>query len=83
MKPGRTVTVCAGDVYVVSGVEEKLVAIILVTIMTVGGRRDTLPSPTEIPMRDRGAGGASPATGWCPCSRVRVICRRIHDLVAR
>lgn len=32
---------------------------------------------------DRGAGGASPATGWCPCSHVRVSGGRIHDLVAR
>lgn len=34
-KPGRTVTVCAGDVFAESDGKEKLVAIMLATMMTV------------------------------------------------
>ncbi len=34
-KPGRTLTVCAGDVFAVSGAEEKLVATMLATMMAV------------------------------------------------
>ena len=37
-KPGRTVTVCAGDVFAVSDGKEKLVATMLATIMTLHGR---------------------------------------------
>lgn len=37
-KPGRTVTVCAGDVFAISDGKEKLVATMLATIMTLRGR---------------------------------------------
>ncbi len=42
-KPGRTLTICAGDVFAVSGGEEKLVATMLTTMMAVSestGRRE-------------------------------------------
>jgi uncharacterized protein (TIGR00369 family) len=39
-KPGRTVTVCAGDVFALSGEKEKLVATMLATMMTVRERPD-------------------------------------------
>ena len=42
-KPGRTLTVCAGDVFAVSGGEETLVATMLTTMMAVSestGRRE-------------------------------------------
>ncbi len=37
-KPGRTLTVCAGDVFAVSDGEEKLVATMLTTMMAVSER---------------------------------------------
>ena len=39
-KPGRTVTVCTGDVFAISDGKEKLVATMLATIMTLRGRAD-------------------------------------------
>lgn len=45
IRPGRTVTVCAGDVIAVDGGKEKLVATLLATMMRVGGER--LASPSE------------------------------------
>ncbi len=39
-KPGRTVSVCAGDVFAISDGKEKLVATMLATIMTLRGRAD-------------------------------------------
>jgi len=39
-KPGRTVTVCAGDVYAVSDGKEKLVATMLTTMMALRDRAD-------------------------------------------
>ncbi|HET9110310.1 MAG TPA: PaaI family thioesterase [Ktedonobacterales bacterium] len=38
MKPGRTITVSSGDVYAVQGGQEKLVATMLATIMTIHNR---------------------------------------------
>lgn len=37
-KPGRTITVCAGDVYAYEGDQERLVATMLATMMTVRER---------------------------------------------
>ncbi|MGH9901860.1 MAG: PaaI family thioesterase [Pyrinomonadaceae bacterium] len=37
-RPGRNLTVCAGDVFAVTGGEEKLVATMLATMMAVRGR---------------------------------------------
>ena len=51
-KPGRTVTVCAGDVFAVIGDQQKLVATMLVTIMTVGGQREASPTPQTTPVRE-------------------------------
>ena len=51
MKPGRTVTVCTGDVFAVREGQEKLVATMLVTIMTVGGRHRQPTSPRWCPCR--------------------------------
>src|SRR3989441_11780951 len=39
IRPGRTVTVCAGDVVAVDGGHERLVATLLATMMRVGGER--------------------------------------------
>lgn len=44
IRPGRTVTVCAGDVVAVDGRHEKLVATLLATMMRVSGER-LAPSP--------------------------------------
>ena len=39
-KPGRTVTVCAGDVFALIDGKEKLVATMLATMMSIRGRDD-------------------------------------------
>ena len=38
LRPGRTLTTCAGDVFAVEGAEEKLVLTMLATMMTVRDR---------------------------------------------
>src|SRR5436309_16021642 len=48
-KPGRTVTVCNGDVVAVSERKEKLVATMLATMMTVSGQRN-VSQPPAAPM---------------------------------
>jgi len=35
LKPGRTLTVCAGDVFAVTGADEKLIATMLATMMAL------------------------------------------------
>jgi len=81
MKPGRTVTVCAGDVYALSGLEQTLVATMLVTIMTVGGPRDRARDSAPTRTHDDGVWPGS--IGWCPCRRLRVIKHRLRDLASR
>ncbi|MCI0487969.1 MAG: PaaI family thioesterase [Blastocatellia bacterium] len=39
-KPGRTVTVCAGDVFAIVDGEEKLIATMLATMISLRGRSD-------------------------------------------
>lgn len=39
-KPGRTITVCAGDVYAMTDGKEKLVATMLATMISLRGRDD-------------------------------------------
>jgi uncharacterized protein (TIGR00369 family) len=81
-RPGRTVTVCAGDVFTMIGDEQKLVATMLATIMTVG-------SPSGDPSTTKPATGHAMATDvrsssarWCACQRLRGIERRLRDVVA-
>jgi uncharacterized protein (TIGR00369 family) len=40
IKPGRTITVCEGKAYALSGGAEKLIATMTATMMTVAGRED-------------------------------------------
>jgi uncharacterized protein (TIGR00369 family) len=77
VRPGRTVSVCSGDVVAVAGANEKVVAMMLATMATVGptredvlerrrdmtaGRRHTIPS------HDR---QASQGGRWCVCGALR------------
>jgi len=81
-RPGHTVTVCAGDVFTMIGDEEKLVATMLATIMTVG-------SPSGNPSTTKPTSGHATATDarsssarWCACQRLRGIRRRLRDVAA-
>ncbi len=78
IRPGRTVTVCAGDVVAVDRGEEKLVATLLATMMRVG----------EEPVASRPAAQAPAhesithprrARRWCLC---RAWKARQHDVTA-
>jgi hypothetical protein len=80
-KPGRTVTVCNADVFAVSAGSEKLVATMLVTIMTVGRQSDVWsPSPAA---RERSARDQMTAPRWRPCRRLRGATSRLRDSIAR
>jgi hypothetical protein len=81
-KPGRTVTVCNGDVVAVSEGKEKLVAIMLVTLMTVGGQHNVSRPPTA-PMRELTGRERVVSPRWCPCRRLRGIKRGLRDAIAR
>lgn len=80
-KPGRTVTVCNGDVFAVSAGGEKLVATMLVTIMTVGGQRDASPPPPAA--REEMGRDQLVSARWCPCRRLRGVKHRLRDAIAR
>lgn len=82
-KPGRTVTVCHGDVFTVSEGKEKLVATMLVTIMTVGERRDVSPAPHTSQMSEAAGHERLVAPRWCVCRRLRPIKHGLRNIVAR
>jgi uncharacterized protein (TIGR00369 family) len=82
-KPGRTVTVCHGDVYAVSDGREKLVATMLVTMMTVGGQRDVSPAPRTTPVREIVGRERMVSPRWCLCRRLRGVKHGLRDIVPR
>ena len=82
VRPGRAVTVCAGEVFVVGGAHEKLVATMLVTIMTVGAHRE-IPTTTNAMSAHGGPAHArSTSPRWCPCRRLRAVKKGVRDIVA-
>jgi uncharacterized protein (TIGR00369 family) len=71
-RPGRTISVCAADVFATSGGQEKLVGTMLATLMRVGGERPAETRATEkrvdqIPARDVAARRGRARRGWCIC----------------
>jgi uncharacterized protein (TIGR00369 family) len=79
VRSGRTVSVCAGDVFAEVDGEEKLVATILATI--IGVRADArLPSPEASAARqDRHGGSTRHTRPWCVCGG-RGLGPRLRDL---
>jgi uncharacterized protein (TIGR00369 family) len=75
LRPGRTVTVCAGDVLAVIGGEDRLVATMLGTMATVGGEgRDMSRRTPEVTTAHdhhtgshRSRGSWRRARPWCVC----------------
>jgi uncharacterized protein (TIGR00369 family) len=66
VRPGRAVTVCAGEVFVVGGAYEKLV-----TIMTVGAHREIRTTTNAMSAREEGSEhGGLTSRRWCPCRRL-------------
>ncbi len=83
MRPGRTVTVCAGEVFVVDGAHEKLVATMLVTIMTVEAHREIPTTANATSAHGRPVHARSTSPRWCPCRRLRAVKNGVRDIVAR
>jgi uncharacterized protein (TIGR00369 family) len=72
VRPGRTVTACAADVFAVTGGQEKLVATMLATIIQVSAERGTSPQHGEQRvhrgLREPAAHRSSrKARSWCVC----------------
>lgn len=65
IRPGRSVTVCAGDVVAIDR-GEKLVATLLATMMRVGGERPAPPADTSAPAHQPAAHPRR-SPRWCPC----------------
>lgn len=66
IRPGRTITVCAGDVVAVDRGTEKVVATLLATMMRIDN--DRLPSPAETKLPDhRPIAHRHPGRRWCLC----------------
>ena len=88
LRPGRTVTVCAGDVLAVIGGQERLVATMLGTMATVRGEeRDTLRSTPEVTTAHdphirshRPRGSWRRARPWCVC-RDGKLRQRVQQLL--
>ena len=84
VRPGRAVTVCAGEVFVVGGAHEKLVATMLVTIMTVGAHREIRTTTNGMSAHEEGVEhGGLTSRRWCPCRRLRAVKSGVRDIIAR
>lgn len=82
-KPGRAVTVCTGDVFAVREGQEKLVATMLVTMMTVSGPRDVSPTSRPAGIGETAGHWQSSSPRWCPCRRLRTIKYRLGKVVSQ
>ena len=78
IRPGRTVTACAGDVVAVDGEQETLVATLLATMMRTGGERRAPPSAAKA-RAHRSVTHARTSGRWCMC---RVWNRQQRDVTA-
>ena len=84
VRPGRTVSVCSGDVVAITGANEKVVATMLSTMATVGRTREDVPDRRRDVTSARGrAVGSHDRKGstrnrWCICGALR---RRFTALV--
>jgi uncharacterized protein (TIGR00369 family) len=81
VRPGRTVTVCSGDVVAISGDSEKVVATMLATMASVSGQGRDVAQPRANSARshDRTVGShhqrESFRTRWCVCRRLQRMTR--------
>jgi len=87
VRPGRTVTICAGDVVALSEGREKLAATMLATMTTVNleGRGLALTKVRTAPETARHGGqpqwsAPRPARPWCVCRGGRLR-RRLKEIV--
>jgi len=78
IRPGRTVTACAGDVVAVDGKQEVLVATLLATMMRVGGEGRASP-PAATAQTHQSAPHPRRTRRWCLC---RVWTAHRHDVTA-
>src|SRR2546428_11620948 len=67
IRPGRTVTVCAGDVVAVDGGHEKLVATLLATMMRVGAERLIALPAAEVQASRQSVAHSRRSRRWCLC----------------
>jgi uncharacterized protein (TIGR00369 family) len=75
VRPGRTVTVCAGDVVAIAAGNEKLVATMLATMATVSREGRDVPQPRTNIGHGHPVGSQYPKasfrTRWCVCRGLR------------
>ena len=76
VRPGRSVTVCAGDVIAVDGGTEKLVATLLATMMRVEGERLARPAEAKAQAHRRSLHPRR-RPRWCLC---RALTKHRRDL---
>ncbi len=76
IRPGRTVTACAGDVVAIDGEHETLVATLLATMMRVGGEPLVRPSAANAQAHSSVARPRK-SRRWCLC---RVWTRQGRDV---
>ena len=67
IRPGRTVTVCAGDVVAVDGGRETLVATLLATMMRVTGERPVSTPAAETQRHHQSVVHSRRSRRWCLC----------------
>ncbi|MBI2492997.1 MAG: PaaI family thioesterase [Candidatus Rokubacteria bacterium] len=67
IRPGRTVTVCAGDVVAVEGGHETLVATLLATMMRIAGERLVSSPAAETQRHHQSVIHARRSRRWCLC----------------
>lgn len=84
VRPGRTVTACASDVFAVIGGQERLVATMLATLVQAGGERTASPAEgkdrTCHPAHEHGTNRPlRKARPWCVC-RGRGLRARLREM---
>lgn len=79
IRPGRTVTLCAGDVVAVDGGHEKLVATLLATMRRVGAERLVSSPAAEIQAHRQSVAHSRRSRRWCLCRAWR---RQVPDSTA-
>lgn len=67
IRPGRTVTVCVGDVVAVDGGHETLVATLLATMMRVTGERPVSAPAAQTERHHQSVVHSRRSRRWCLC----------------
>jgi uncharacterized protein (TIGR00369 family) len=82
LRPGRTVTACAGDVFAIEAGQERLVATLLATMMRVEAA-DVASSSAAGSHAERSVAHPRPTRRWCLCRALKGNSRALRESTPR